>query len=149
MGSLDPATTGSLPSRFLWRARDRLGVWFHLGRIPGETDGDRDDPQGALPIPSTHEISLIDRLPDDLRGTASDRDLDWKPFVPVYRTDREFAAELSNQTVHAIMHLAWVDQGEGRYQGQMAVYVKPRGRLGKAYMAFIKPFRYAVVSIRS
>ena len=30
------------------------------------------------------------------------------------------------------MHLGWVDQGEGRYQGQMAVYVKPRGRLGEA-----------------
>jgi hypothetical protein len=43
------------------------------------------------------------------------------------------------------MHLAWVDQGEGRYQGQMAVYVKPRGRLGKGYMALIKPFRYWVV----
>ena len=43
------------------------------------------------------------------------------------------------------MHLAWVDQGEGRYQGQMAVYVKPRGPLGKGYMALIKPFRYWVV----
>ena len=51
------------------------------------------------------------------------------PFVPLYRTDDEFAAEISNQTVHGVMHLAWVDQGEGRYQGQMAVYVKPRGAL--------------------
>jgi hypothetical protein len=39
--------------------------------------------------------------------------------------------------VHAVIHLAWADQGEGRYQGQMAVYVKPRGRLGKKYMALI------------
>ena len=44
-----------------------------------------------------------------------------------------------------MLHLAWVDQGDGRYQGQMAVYVKPRGLFGKGYMAFIKPFRYAVV----
>ena len=43
------------------------------------------------------------------------------------------------------MHLAWVDQGDGRYQGQMAVYVKPRGRLGKGYMALIKPFRHWIV----
>ena len=43
------------------------------------------------------------------------------------------------------MHLAWVAQGDGRYRGQMAVLVKPRGRFGHAYMAFIKPFRYAVV----
>jgi hypothetical protein len=27
----------------------------------------------------------------------------------------------------------------------MAVYVKPRGPLGSAYMALIKPFRYLVV----
>jgi hypothetical protein len=43
------------------------------------------------------------------------------------------------------MHLAWTEQGEGDYQGQMAVYVKPRGRLGKAYMALITPFRRLVV----
>jgi hypothetical protein len=43
------------------------------------------------------------------------------------------------------MHLAWVDQGDGRYQGQLAVYVKPRGRLGQGYMALIRPFRHRVV----
>jgi hypothetical protein len=43
------------------------------------------------------------------------------------------------------LHLAWVDRGDGNHQGQMAVYVKPRGRFGEAYMAFIKPFRYAIV----
>lgn len=32
-----------------------------------------------------------------------------------------------------------------RYQGQMAVYVKPRGPFGKGYMALIKPFRYWIV----
>ncbi|MGH3691324.1 MAG: DUF2867 domain-containing protein [Acidimicrobiia bacterium] len=66
-------------------------------------------------------------------------------FRALYRTDVEFAAELSNRTVHAVMHLAWVDQGEGGYQGQMAVYVKPRGPFGKGYMALIKPFRHWVV----
>jgi len=98
-----------------------------------------------LPIPGTNEISLSERLPDDLRGTAADLDLGSLPFVPLYRTDSEFAAEVSNQTMHGVMHLAWVDQGEGRYQGQMAVYVKPRGLFGKAYMELIKPFRYWVV----
>ena len=52
---------------------------------------------------------------------------------------------MSNETVHGAMHLAWVDQGGGRYQAQMAVYVKPRGRFGKAYMELIKPFRYLIV----
>src|SRR5512133_3195331 len=42
-------------------------------------------------------------------------------FVPLYRTDDEFAAELSNRTIHAVMHLAWAEQASGDYQGQMAV----------------------------
>ncbi len=99
-------------------------------------------PQASCRFRVTNETSLTDRLPDDLRNTAADLHFDSLPFAPLYRTDVEFAAELSNQTVHGVMHLAWVDQGEGRYQGQMAVYVKPRGPLGKGYMALIKPFRY-------
>ena len=97
---------------------------------------------GKLPIPgTTSETSLAGRLPDDLRGTAADVRFGSLPFEPLYRTDDEFAAEVSNRTVHGVLHLAWVDLGAGRYQGQMAVYVKPRGRLGQGYMALIKPFR--------
>ena len=91
-----------------------------------------------LPIPGTNETSLTGRLPDDLRGSVADIHFGSLPFAPLYRTDDEFAAEVSNQTVHAVMHLAWVDQGGGRHQGQMAVYVKPRGRFGKGYMALIR-----------
>ena len=43
------------------------------------------------------------------------------------------------------MHVGWVPDGDGGYRGQMAVLVKPNGWLGKAYMAAIKPFRYALV----
>ena len=144
MFSLDFPESASLPTRVLWSARDRLGRWFGLGRISDPTDrtGSRDP--ANLPIPGRDEASLIDRLPDDLRDTAADLDVPY-PFVPLYRTADEFAAELSNRTVHAVLHLAWIDRGHDRYQGQMAVYVKPRGRFGKAYMAFIKPFRYWVV----
>ncbi|MGB6513863.1 MAG: DUF2867 domain-containing protein [Mycobacterium sp.] len=145
MTSSDPANAESLPTRVLWGARDRLGSWFGLGRISAPVDSDSDDAAGKLPIPGTNDTSLTDRLPDDLRNTAGDLKFRFLPFAPLYRTDVEFAAELSNQTVHGVMHLAWVDQGEGRYQCQMAVYVKPRGPLGKAYMALIKPFRYWVV----
>jgi hypothetical protein len=144
MASSDPANADSLPARALWRFRDRLGRWLSLGRISVPVDGDRDG-GGRLPIPGTSETSLSDRLPDDLRDTAADLDFGSLPFAPLYRTDVEFAAEISNQTVHGAMHLAWVDQGEGRYQGQMAVYVKPRGAFGKGYMALIKPFRHWVV----
>jgi Protein of unknown function (DUF2867) len=145
MASSDPANAESLPTRVLWRLRDRLGSWFDLGRISAPIEGGRDDPEGKLPIPGTNETSLSDRLPDDLRDTAADLHFVSLPFAPLYRTDVEFAAELSNQTVHGVMHLAWVERGEGRYQGQMAVYVKPRGRLGKGYMALIAPFRHWVV----
>jgi Protein of unknown function (DUF2867) len=144
-GLEDPANWDSLPARVLWGVRDRLGRWFGLGRISVPIDGGRDDAAGKLPIPGTDETSLTDRLPDDLRNTAADPDFAWAPLAPIYRTDVEFAAEMSNRTVHSVMHLAWVDQGEGRYQGQMAVYVKPRDPLGKGYMALIKPFRHWVV----
>jgi hypothetical protein len=145
MVASDPAHAGSLPTRVLWNVRDRLGSLFGLGRISAPIDSGRDDAAGKLPIPGTNETSLTGRLPEDLRDTAAELDFGSLPFAPLYRTDVEFAAELSNQTVHGVMHLAWVDRGEGRYQGQMAVYIKPRGSFGKAYMALIKPFRYWVV----
>jgi hypothetical protein len=138
----NPAGSESLPTRALWRLRDRLGSWFGLDRISVPADGDAGS---RLPIPGTREASLRDRLPDDLRDTAADLEFASLPFVPLYRTDVEFAAEISNRTVHGVMHLAWVEQGEGRYEGQMAVYVKPRGRFGTAYMALIKPFRLWIV----
>jgi hypothetical protein len=146
MVSSDPTDTKSVPTRVLWGARDLLGRWFGLGRISGAADDSgQDGAAGKLPIPGTSEISLAERLPDDLRDTAADLRFDSLPFEPLYRTDDEFAAEISNQTVHGVLHLAWVDRGEGRYQGQLAVYVKPRGPLGQAYMALIKPFRYWIV----
>ncbi len=138
---LDPANADSLPTRFLWGVRDRLGAWFDLGRISTDASSDQ-----RLPIPGSHEFSLADRLPEELRGSARDVHFDRLPFVPLYRAEREFAAEVSNQTVHGVMHLAWVRrETDGDYEAQMAVYVKPRGRFGRAYMAFIKPFRYAIV----
>jgi hypothetical protein len=143
--SSDMADAESLPTRVLWRIRDRLGSWFDLGRISAPVDSGRDGGAGTLPIPGKSETSLTGRLPEDLLGTATDLHFNSLPFVSLYRTDVEFAAEISNKTVHGVMHLAWVDQGEGRYQGQMAVYVKPRGLFGKGYMALIKPFRYLIV----
>ena len=136
----DPTIADSAPARVLWGARDRLGGWFDLGRI-STTAGKNN----RLPIPGTREFSVADRLPKDLRGSAKDVHFEHLPFVPLYRTPNEFAAEISNQTVHGVMHLAWVDCDSGTYQAQMAVYVKPRGRFGRAYMAFIKPFRYWIV----
>jgi len=134
MTSGDPAGGESLATRLLWRVRWQLGSWLGW-----------DDAASKLPIPGTSEISLAERLPDDLRDTAADVNFDSLPFAPLYRTDVEFAAEISNQTVHGVMHLSWVDTGQGEYEGRMAVYVKPRGALGKGYLALIRPFRHLIV----
>jgi hypothetical protein len=135
MASLDPANGGSFATRALFSIRYRVGGWFGW-----------DDAPRPLAIPDDTKSTLSARLPEDLRDTATGGpDLSSYGFEPLYRTDVEWAAELSNRTVHAVMHLAWVEQGAGRYQGQMGVYVKPRGRFGAGYMAVIAPFRHWVV----
>jgi len=134
MASLDPAKGASLATRVLFSIRYRIGGLLGW-----------DDPPDTLPVPERSETTLSARLPRDLRNSASGPDLSSHGFVALYRTDVEWAAELSNRTVHGVIHLCWVEQGEGRYQGQMAVYVKPRGRLGAVYMAAIAPFRHRVV----
>jgi hypothetical protein len=141
-GSLDPSEADSRATRSLWQLRDLLGKWFGLGEIHVE---DGDPPEEELPIPGTTATTLAERLPDDLRGTATDIDFGSLPFTPLYRTDREAAAEVSNRTVHGVLHFAWVEQGDGRFRAQMAVYVKPRGLFGRAYLGAIKPFRYLLV----
>jgi hypothetical protein len=134
MASLDPTKSESRATRALFAVRYRIGEWLGW-----------DDTPRPLPIPNDTETTLSARLPQDLRDTATGLDLRAKDFTPLYRTDLEWAAEISNQTVHAVMHLAWVDKGEGLYQGQMGIYVKPRGKLGTLYMAAIAPFRHRVV----
>jgi len=101
----------------------------------------------AWDSPDTAESSgrptLRDRLPPDLRHGPSGPEA--RPFTSLYLTADEWAAEIVNRTVHGILHLGWVDDGRGGYRGQMAVLVKPNGRLGAGYMAAITPFRHAIV----
>jgi len=141
MESLDFPGSAPLPVRLLWQIRDLLGRAFGLGRVSASAEEAGVWP----PVPGTGEQSLLSRVPEDLRAPVPDSRLKEKPFRPLYLTDTEFAEEMSNRTMYGVMHLAWVDRGEGRYQGQMTVYVKPRGVVGRVYMALIKPFRYAIV----
>lgn len=131
---LDPADDdGSRLSRWLFALREWLGRSFGW-----------DEDTNALPIPGCRESSLRDRLPADLPAQTAET-LGKAPFRPIYVTETESAAELSNSTVHAILHLGWVDEGDGAYRGQMGVYVKARGRFGRVYMALIAPFRHHIV----
>jgi hypothetical protein len=89
--------------------------------------------------------TLRDRLPADLRAASAGPTFDMLPFTPLYLIDDEWASEIVNRTVHAVMHVGWVADESGGYRGQMAVYAKPNGRLGTAYMAAIRPFRHLIV----
>lgn len=130
---LDPGADAASPAtRFLFGLREKLGQWF------GWDDGP------ALPIPGCTERTLHDRLPPDVPGldpTPNGK----TPFVPVFRTTVEYAAEISNSTVHAVVHLAWAARDDDTHQGQLGVFVKPRGWFGRMYMALIAPFRHFIV----
>jgi hypothetical protein len=121
----------SRAARTLWAIRWKLGELL---------DWDGPDAGSGATVPT-----LRDRLPEGLRDAPSGPDFDALPFTPLYLLQDEFAAEIINRTVHGILHLGWVPDGTGGYRGEMAVYVKPNGLFGTAYMAAIKPFRYLVV----
>jgi Protein of unknown function (DUF2867) len=89
--------------------------------------------------------TLRDRLPADLRDAPSGPDFHALPFTSLYLIDDEWAAEIANRTMHGVMHMGWVPDGTAGYRGQMAVYAKPNGPLGTAYMAAIRPFRHLIV----
>jgi hypothetical protein len=134
MSSIDPMGSPSAAARALFRLRFALGALF----------GWDDDSARKRPIPGCEESSLRARLPFDLRGTVDAVQRPGGRFRPIYRTKDEWAAEISNDTVHAIMHLAWVERG-GAHGPQMAIFVKARGVLGELYMRLIGPFRHVIV----
>jgi uncharacterized protein DUF2867 len=121
----DPGKSSSPLAAVLWALRWKLGALLGW-------DDDADKP------------SIRDRLPAELRATAPEF-APTLPFSPLYELDDEFAAEIANRTMHGVAHLGWVPDGAGGYRGQMAVLVKPNGRLGSLYMAAIRPFRHLIV----
>jgi hypothetical protein len=131
--TLRPAALDSGFGRALIVTRRRMGRWFGW-----------DARKNQLPVPGSTETTLVARLPRDLRPSEPP-DPDGRGFRLLFRTPNEAAWEISNGTVHAIRHLAWVAQPDRSYRGQLGVYVKPRGVFGRAYMAAIRPFRLYVV----
>jgi Protein of unknown function (DUF2867) len=131
IASFDPSQSSSGAVRTLFAIRWKVGGLLGW-----------DGPDAGL---GSRVPTLRDRLPADLRDAPSGPDFDALPFGSLYLLEDEWAAEIANRTVHAVMHIGWVpDQTDG-YRGQMAVLVKPNGLLGTGYMAAIAPFRYLIV----
>jgi Protein of unknown function (DUF2867) len=133
--TLDPSRSSSSAVRALFAIR------WKVGELLG-WDGPDTGLGARVPM-------LRDRLPEDLRDVPSGPDFDALPFTSLYLLEDEFAAEVANRTVHGVIHLGWVEDGAGGYRGQMAVYAKPNGLLGTAYMAAIEPFRQLIVYPRT
>jgi hypothetical protein len=133
IASIDPAQGSSRVSRALWATRWRIGSLLGW-----------DDPGGGL---GSRVATLRDRLPADLIRHGHGPEFAAVPFTPLYLTDREFAAEIANKTMHGVLHFGAVENEPetGSFRAQMAVLVKTNGRLGDAYLAAIKPFRYLIV----
>jgi hypothetical protein len=119
----DPSRGSSALVRALFAIRWKIGAMLSW-----------DGPSGS------RGPTLRARLPADLLDGPSVPG----PFTSLYLTDDEWAAEVVNRTVHGVVHFGWVPDGDG-YRGQMAVLVKPNGRLGSAYMLAIAPFRHLIV----
>jgi uncharacterized protein DUF2867 len=130
IASFDPSRSSSRAVRTLFAIRWKIG---------GLLGWDAPDAGVGSRVPT-----LRDRLPADLRETQTP-DFDALPFTSLYLLDDEFAAEVANETMHGVMHIGLVPDGEGGYRGQMAVLVKPNGLFGSAYMAAIRPFRHLIV----
>ncbi len=131
MAASNPSRSAPAAVRALWATR------WKVGELLG---WDGPDADGGGPRPTLH-----DRLPADLRDGPSGPDFDALPFTSLYLLQDEWAAETANRTVHGVMHIGWVERDNGAYGGEMAVYVRPNGLLGSAYMTAIKPFRRLIV----
>ena len=127
------------PAGILFRLREKLGAWFGW-----------DEAMNTLPIPGCTETTLRSRLSPRAQSqqrwsTGESATFGSNPpfaFQEVFRDEHEATFEISNGTVHALMHFSLLP---GQTKPHMAVYVKHRGWLGRVYMALIKPFRHFVV----
>lgn len=129
IAEFDPSKEAPRFTRALFEVRLWLGEVLGWDREPSSMEG----------------TSLRSQLPDDIDELDADVDFSGFSFTPVYLLHDEFAAEVVNRTVHGVLHLGWVKDGESGYRGQLAVLVKPRGLGGRAYLAAIQPFRHLVV----
>jgi hypothetical protein len=132
-------STDSRAARALIRLRELLGRMFGW-----------DEGKNTLPIPGCRETSVAERLTEEdrARNQVASLTLPRQQLVDlkgVYLFEDEALFELSNRTVHGLMHFAWVELPGGRHTPQLGVYVKSRGWFGRLYLAAIRPFRHWIV----
>ncbi|MFD9075481.1 DUF2867 domain-containing protein, partial [Streptomyces lasiicapitis] len=89
--------TSDNPSRI---ARALFAIRWKLGKLFGW-----DKPGSGV---GSRVATLRDRLPDDLRDGPAGPQFGSLPFRSVFLTDNEWASEISNRTMHGVMHLGWV-----------------------------------------
>lgn len=109
---------------------------LQLGKIFGWDAPQQPNRAGSIRFRYAQQEGIaLTQLPD--AGSGS--------FIPVYQLENEFLSEIENDTVHATLHLSRVPVRDKVWGVHMAVYVKPKGLFGKAYMMLIKPFRLWIV----
>ncbi len=126
-------------SKFLFWLRGLLGGIFRW---------DRD--VNSLPIPGCTEKSVKDRLQQqDLFSEEPNNnpyeDNELTEFQTIYSLRFERLLELSNNTVHALLHYSLLRQDDHTLNLCLSIFVKTRGRLGDLYMKLITPFRHFIV----
>jgi hypothetical protein len=129
--------TGSPIVRVLVAVRGALGWAFRW-----------DEAGVARPIPGCAETAVADRLTDADRARSRAEPGRLAPVAVgvlhvVYHFEDEALVELSNATVHALLHLSWAPEALAR--PRLAVYVKARGAATYVYLALIEPFRQLFV----
>ena len=112
--SADPSQSLPGAARALWALR------WKLGELLGWDD--KDDGVGS------RVSTLRDRLPADLRDAPPVPEVDSLPFSSLYLREDEWAAEVANRTMHGVMHIGWVPDGNGALP-------RPDGGLGEAKWA--------------
>ena len=130
-----------------WTSKGAVGALFRLRAFLGAVLG-WDKGVNQIPIPGCQESSLRERLSPEEKASqewAQGNEEPTSDFRIVYRDEREFIAEISNGTIHAIMQHVWVPTDDGQAVPRMAVYVKHRGAFSRMYMSLINPFRYYFV----
>jgi SAM-dependent methyltransferase len=126
-------------------ARSLIFLRVYLGEMFG-----LDKNINSLPIPGCRENSIKDRLSvEDRKRSLAESSEEGAPNKGIWRTvylyENEMLTELSNDTVHALMHFGWVHKSGNYFTAQLAVYAKLRGNLGKFYMKLIMPFRQLII----